>query len=58
MNHKLRRVIYFILSKVYSDEGGLQSYAMGCPPVREIIHSLKLVDYLQYRKTNHDMTIT
>ena len=37
---------YFILSKVYTDEGGKISYTMVCPPVGEIIHLLKLVDYL------------
>ena len=44
---------------------------MGCPPVRNIIHSLKLVDYLHvqadnqsswiistYRRTTHGITIT
>ena len=37
----------FILSKFYTDEGGKKnSYTMVCPSVREIIHSLKLVDYL------------
>ena len=33
---------YLILSKVYTYE----RYITVCPPVREIIHSLKLVDYL------------
>ena len=28
------------------------SYTMVCPPVREIIHSLKRVDYFPYRRTN------
>ena len=40
------RGVYFILSKVYIDEGGMKSYSMVCPPIREIIHLLKLVDYL------------
>ena len=37
---------YFVLSTVYTDEGSINSYIMVCPPVREIIHSLKLADYL------------
>ena len=37
---------YFIQSKVYIDEGGIKSFIMVCPPVREIIHSLELVNYL------------
>ena len=35
----LRRVVY-------------DSYNTVCPPVREIIHSLKLMDYLLVRRTN------
>ena len=30
---------------------------MVCPSVREIIHSLKLVDYLLLQGTNHGLTI-
>ena len=28
-----------------------------CPPEREIIHELKLVDYLPFRRTNRGITI-
>ena len=37
---------YVILNEAYTDEGRIKSYTMICPPVREIIHSLKLADYL------------
>ena len=33
----------FIPSKVYTDEGSINTIV--CPPVRDIIHSLKIVDY-------------
>ena len=36
----------FILSKVYTDEGGIKSYTMVCPPVSS------------YRRTNRDRNIT
>ena len=36
---------YFQLGKVYTAEGGIIVIPF-CPPVREIIHSLKLADYL------------
>ena len=37
----------FVMCKAYTNEGGIKkTYTMVCPPVREIIHSLKLVDYL------------
>ena len=35
----------FILRKIFTDKGGLKSYITVSPPAREIIHSLKLVDY-------------
>ena len=44
---------YFILSKVYTDEGGVNSYTKGCPPVREIIASLNLL----VQAENRGMTI-
>ena len=37
---------YFILSKVYTDGGGINSYTMVYQPVREKNHSLKLMYYL------------
>ena len=51
---------YFILSKVYTDEGGVNSYTKVCPPVREIIASLTLLvqadepwyDYYKYPRTD------
>ena len=36
---------YFILSKVYTDEGGIKSYTTICSRLREIIHSLKLITW-------------
>ena len=42
----------FIPSKLCTDKKGKQnSYTMVCPPVREIIHSLKLVDSRTGRQT-------
>ena len=35
------------MCKVYTDLGGIKELYHVCPPVRKIIHSLKLVDYLQ-----------
>ena len=37
---------YLVMCKVYTDVGGLKWLYHVCPPVRKIIHSLKLVDYL------------
>ena len=37
---------YLIMCKVYTDVGGIKLVYHVCPPVRKIIHSLKLVDYL------------
>ena len=34
------------MCKVYTDLGGIKLLYHVCPPVRKIIHSLKLVDYL------------
>ena len=52
---------YLMMCKVYTDEGGSKQLYHVCPPVRKIIHSLKLMDYLHestYRLTNHGITIT
>ena len=49
---------YFILSKVYTDEDGINSYTMVCPPAWEIIHSLKLVDYLLVPTDSCGITIS
>ena len=44
---------YLVMCKVYTDLGGISNtHTMGCPPVRKIIHSLKLVDYLQVQADN------
>ena len=43
---------YHLMCKVYTDVGGIKSYTMGRPPVRKIIHSLKLVDYLHVQADN------
>ena len=43
---------YLVMCKVYTDVGGINSYTMFCPPVRKIIHSLKLVDYLHVQADN------
>ena len=37
------------MCKVYTDVGGINHV---CPPVRKIIHSLKLVDYLHVQADN------
>ena len=39
---------YLVMCKAYTDVGG----TMVCPPVRKIIHSLKLVDYLHVQADN------
>ena len=39
---------YFILSKVYIDEGGMKLLYHGLAVCTEIIHSLKVVDYPGY----------
>ena len=43
---------YHLMCKVYTDVGGKNGYTMGCPSVRKIIHSLKLVDYLHVQADN------
>ena len=37
---------YIIRYKVYTDVGGIKYYTIVLPPVREIMHLLKLADYL------------
>ena len=38
---------YFILIKVYTDEGGINCHTMVCPSVQELIYLLiKLLNYL------------
>ena len=43
---------YLVMSKVYTDVGGIKYLNHVCPPVRKIIHSLKLVDYLHVQADN------
>ena len=43
---------YLVVCKVYTDEGGIKELYHVCPPVRKIIHSLKLVDYLHVQADN------
>ena len=43
---------YLVMCKVYTDMGGIKWLYHVCPPVRKIIHSLKLVDYLHVQADN------
>ena len=43
---------YLMVCKVYTDIGGIKQLYHVCPPVRKIIHSLKLVDYLHVQADN------
>ena len=43
---------YLVMCKVYTDVGGIKQLYHVCPPVRKIIHSLKLVDYLHVQADN------
>ena len=40
------------MCKVYTDVGGLKKLYHVCQPVRKIIHSLKLVNYLHVQADN------
>ena len=40
------------MSTVYTDVDGIKWLYYVCPPVRKIIHSLKLVDYLHVQADN------
>ena len=46
------RMKYLVVCKVYTDVGGIKQLFHVCPPVRKIIHSLKLVDYLHVQADN------
>ena len=52
---------YLVMCEVCTDIGGIKLLYHGCPPVRELIHSLKLVNHLQIQadKTwyNHYMHV-
>ena len=43
---------YSVMCKVYTDVGGIKQLYHACPPVRKIIHSLMLVDYLKVQADN------
>ena len=43
---------YLVMCKVYTDVCGIKQLYHVCPPVRKIIHSLKLVDYLHVQADN------
>ena len=43
---------YYLMCKVYTDVGGIKYLYHVCPPVRKIIHSLTLVDYLHVQADN------
>ena len=43
---------YLVMCKVYTDVGGIKKLYHVCPPVRKIIHSLKLMDYLHVQADN------
>ena len=40
------------MCKIYTDVGGIKQLYHVCPPVREIIHELRLVDYLHVQADN------
>ena len=46
---------YLVMFKVYSDVGGIKLLYHDCPPVRKIIHSLKLVVYLHVQADDQPM---
>ena len=41
-----------MMCKFYTGVGGTKKLYHVCPPVRKIIHSLKLVDYLNVQADN------
>ena len=41
-----------MMCNVYTDVGGIKELYHVCSPVRKIIHSLKLVDYLHTQADN------
>ena len=49
---------YLTMHKVYMHAGAIRQLLYGCVYVREIIHSLKLVDYLPVHNINHRITNT
>ena len=51
-NFTIFRMKYLVMCKIYTDVGGIKLLHHVCPPVRKIIHSLKLVDYLHVQADN------
>ena len=49
---------YLTMYKVHMHAGAIRKLVYGCTCVREIIHSLKLVDYLPVQSTNQTITYT
>ena len=47
---------YLTMHKVHIHAGAINQLVYGCAHVREIIHSLKLMDYPPYIRTNHTIT--
>ena len=45
-------MILLVMCKIYTDVGGIKWIYHICPPVRKIIHSLKLVDYFHVQADN------
>ena len=43
---------YLVMCKVHTNVGGIKYLYHVCPPVRKIIHSLKLMDYLHVQAYN------
>ena len=43
---------HFVMCKGYTDAGSIKQLHHVSPPVREIIHSLKLVEYLYVQADN------
>ena len=49
---------YLVICKVYTDVDGIKELYHDCQSVRNIIHYLKLVDYLHVQAATHGITIT
>ena len=44
--YQIQCTLFLVMCKVYTDERMYKIFIPYCPPVRKIIHALKLVDYL------------
>ena len=49
---------HLVIGKVYTNVGGIKELYHDCQSVRNIIHYLKLVDYLHVQAATHGITIT